>query len=66
MSNHVNLTLSKSDKYVITVNFCPRLELVQASQKIPLHAKVSPGGLLVSSINSGHINKSIHIPCILE
>ena len=43
-------------------DFFPRLELVRARPKYPHTPKVNPGGLLVSSINSVHINIYTHLP----
>ena len=44
---------------VIGVNFGPRLELIRASPKIPLHVKISLGDPVVCSINS--VNTNIYV-----
>ena len=44
---------------MIGVNSCPRLELVRTRPEILPRAKNQLWGVLVSSINSGHINISI-------
>ena len=56
--------IQKGDKYVITlssVKKISRLEFVRARPKISHMQKITPGGLLVYSINSVDINIYIYI-----